>query len=121
MALIFSFFFSQGHDGEVPTPTEGPPEVLLIVKGDVDGTAEAVATAVMQLSSPLVGVRVIQQGVGALTAADVHLAEVTGAALCAFNVGGVPSGLAVDVRTVSPLLIRCCFHLPHAASPVPSH
>jgi hypothetical protein len=35
--------------------------VLLIVKGDVDGTAEAVARAVAQLGSPLVGVRVIHQ------------------------------------------------------------
>ncbi|RME29771.1 MAG: translation initiation factor IF-2 [Deltaproteobacteria bacterium] len=80
------------------------PELKLIIKADVQGTAEAVKQAVEKLDTPKVGIKVIHYGVGGITETDVNLAAASGAVVVGFNVRPDPNAkrLAqtskVDVR-----------------------
>ena len=58
----------------------------IIVKADVQGSAEAVKTSLLKLSNDEVRVRVIHSGVGAITESDVMLAATSGALIIGFNV-----------------------------------
>lgn len=58
----------------------------LIVKGDVSGTVEAVATELDKLDLEGVRTRIVRKGVGAVTNDDVVLAEASDAIIIAFNV-----------------------------------
>lgn len=66
--------------------TAGRKEFPLIIKGDVQGSIEAINGALDKLGTPEVGARVILSGVGGITESDVTLAESSGAAIIAFNV-----------------------------------
>jgi len=66
--------------------TAGRKEFPLLVKGDVQGSVEAIAGALDKLSTDEVGARVIFAGVGGITESDVTLAEASGAAVIGFNV-----------------------------------
>ncbi|MCJ8191673.1 translation initiation factor IF-2 [Sphingomicrobium aestuariivivum] len=57
----------------------------LIIKADVQGTAEAVVNAVKKISTEDIEVRVIHSGVGAITESDVTLAASSGAPIIGFN------------------------------------
>ncbi len=57
----------------------------LIVKGDVQGSVEALKTAVLKLSTPKVTVDVIHSGVGNVTESDVMLAAASKAMVVGFN------------------------------------
>ncbi|WP_265561738.1 translation initiation factor IF-2 [Sphingomicrobium arenosum] len=57
----------------------------LIIKADVQGTAEAVVNAVKKISTDDIEVRVIHSGVGAITESDVTLASSSGAPIIGFN------------------------------------
>ena len=58
----------------------------IIVKADVQGSAEAVKTSLEKLSNEEVRVRVIHSGVGAISESDVMLAATSGAIIVGFNV-----------------------------------
>ena len=58
----------------------------IIVKADVQGSAEAVKTSLEKLSNDEVRVRVIHSGVGAINESDVMLASTSGAVIVGFNV-----------------------------------
>ncbi|MGK2941081.1 MAG: translation initiation factor IF-2 [Immundisolibacter sp.] len=58
----------------------------VIIKSDVQGSAEAISGSLLALSTDEVGVRVIASGVGGITETDVNLAVSTGALLLGFNV-----------------------------------
>ena len=58
----------------------------IIIKADVQGTAEAVVNAVKKISTDDIEVRVIHSGVGAITESDVTLAASSGAPIIGFNV-----------------------------------
>ena len=58
----------------------------IIVKADVQGSAEAVKTSLEKLSNDEVRVRVIHSGVGAISESDVMLAATSGALIVGFNV-----------------------------------
>jgi translation initiation factor IF-2 len=58
----------------------------IIVKGDVQGSVEAIAGAVQQLSTSEVQAQVLHAGVGGVTESDVILARASGAPIIAFNV-----------------------------------
>ena len=62
--------------------------VPLIVKGDVDGSVQALADALERLGGDEVGVRVdiVHRGVGAINESDILLAETTGASVIGFGV-----------------------------------
>lgn len=71
--------FSQIAEGEVK-------ELPLIVKADVQGSAEAVKQSLEKLTNEEVRVRVIHNGVGAVNKSDVMLAQASGAIIIGFNV-----------------------------------
>lgn len=62
------------------------PTVNVVLKTDVRGTLEALNTALYELSTDEVKVRIISSGVGAITESDVTLAESSEAVLLGFNV-----------------------------------
>jgi translation initiation factor IF-2 len=61
-------------------------ELRLVLKGDVQGSVEAVAQAVNKLAGPKVGVDIIHKGVGAMTESDVMLAAASKGLVIGFNV-----------------------------------
>ncbi len=61
-------------------------EVPVLVKADVQGSAEAIVQAVEKLSTDEVAGRVIHYGVGAISESDISLAQAAGAAVLGFNV-----------------------------------
>ena len=66
---------------------EGNMKTLnLIVKGDVQGSVEAVKQSVVKLSNDEVQVKVIHSGAGAITESDVMLADSSNAIILGFNV-----------------------------------
>ena len=66
--------------------TAGRKEFPLIIKGDVQGSIEAIGGALDKLGTDEVGARMIHSGVGGITESDVTLAESSGAAIIGFNV-----------------------------------
>ncbi|MGE0810240.1 MAG: translation initiation factor IF-2 [Immundisolibacter sp.] len=58
----------------------------VIIKADVQGSAEAIAASLLGLATDEVTVRVVASGVGGITETDVNLAQSTGAVLIGFNV-----------------------------------
>ena len=61
-------------------------EFPLLVKADVQGSVEAINTALHNLSNDLIKVRILHAGVGAITESDVTLAAASGAPIIGFNV-----------------------------------
>ncbi|MCT6856089.1 MAG: translation initiation factor IF-2, partial [Bombella apis] len=61
-------------------------EVALVVKADVQGSAEAIQATVEKLSHEEVAVRVLNATVGQITESDVQLAKASDAVIIAFNV-----------------------------------
>jgi translation initiation factor IF-2 len=61
-------------------------ELNLIVKGDVDGSVQAVCDSLMKLSSGEVGVDIVHKGVGAISESDVLLASASQAVIIGFHV-----------------------------------
>ncbi|MDD4741760.1 MAG: translation initiation factor IF-2 [Bacteroidales bacterium] len=61
-------------------------ELNIIVKGDVDGSVEALADSMLKLSTPEVQVNVIHKSVGQVTETDVMLASASNAIIVAFQV-----------------------------------
>ncbi len=85
--------------------TEGEVQTLgLIIKSDVQGSYEALATSLQKLSTAEVKVNIIHTGVGAISESDVNLASASGAVLIGFNVRAdagsrkLIENLGVDVR-----------------------
>jgi translation initiation factor IF-2 len=61
-------------------------ELNVIVKGDVDGSVEALSDSLMKLSTEEVQVRIIHKGVGQVSESDVALASTSDAVIIAFQV-----------------------------------
>jgi translation initiation factor IF-2 len=66
--------------------TAGRKEFPLVVKGDVQGSVEAILGALDKLGTDEVGARVIHAGAGGINESDITLAEASGAAVIGFNV-----------------------------------
>lgn len=64
----------------------GRKEFPLVIRADVQGSAEAIAGALEKVGNDEVGARIIQAGVGAISESDVTLAEASGAIILGFNV-----------------------------------
>jgi len=65
---------------------ENVSELPILVKADVQGSAEAIVQAMEKIGNAEVRVRVLHYGVGAITETDVGLAEASGAPVMGFNV-----------------------------------
>ncbi len=61
-------------------------EFPLVVKGDVQGSVEAIVNAVNRISTEDIKARILHSGVGAITESDVILAAASGAPIIGFNV-----------------------------------
>jgi translation initiation factor IF-2 len=61
-------------------------ELNLIVKGDVDGSIEALTDALLRLSTEEIQVNIVHKGVGAISEADVNLASASDAIILGFQV-----------------------------------
>lgn len=61
-------------------------ELKVIIKGDVDGSVEALSDSLQKLSTPEILVSVIHKGVGQINESDVVLAEASDAVIIGFNV-----------------------------------
>src|SRR6056297_3449670 len=64
---------------------ENVKELPILVKGDVQGSAEAIVQAMEKIGNEEVRVRVLHSGVGAITESDIGLAEASGAPVLGFN------------------------------------
>ena len=65
---------------------ENVSELQILVKADVQGSAEAIVQAMEKIGNEEVRVRVLHYGVGAITNTDVSLAEASNAPVIGFNV-----------------------------------
>jgi translation initiation factor IF-2 len=61
-------------------------EFPIVVKADVQGSAEAIASAINRISTEDIKARILSSGVGAITESDVILASASGAPIIGFNV-----------------------------------
>jgi translation initiation factor IF-2 len=61
-------------------------ELNIIVKGDVDGSIEALSDALLNLSTPEIQVNIVLKGVGAISEADINLASASDAIIIGFQV-----------------------------------
>jgi translation initiation factor IF-2 len=77
--LTLTEIYSQVSKGEVS-------ELKLIIKGDVDGSVEALGESLGKLGTQEVRVHVIRQAVGQITESDVLLAQASGAIIVGFHV-----------------------------------
>ena len=89
--------FSQIQAGEMKT-------LNIIVKADVQGSAEAVKTSLEKISNEEVRVKVIHSAVGAINESDVMLAATSGAIIVGFNVR--PDNAARDSAARSKVDMR---------------
>ena len=58
----------------------------LIIKGDVQGSVEALKGAILQINVPSVSLDIVRSGVGTITETDISLAQASGAIIIGFNV-----------------------------------
>jgi translation initiation factor IF-2 len=65
---------------------EGPRELRVIVKADVQGSAEALREALVKLTTDKVKVNVLHTSVGGITESDVQLAQASSAVIVGFHV-----------------------------------
>ena len=79
-------------------------ELALVIKGDVQGSVEAIVSALNKLSTDEIRVRILHSGVGAITESDVTLASSTGAPIIGFNVR--PNAKAREVADRSKVEFR---------------
>lgn len=61
-------------------------ELNLIVKGDVDGSIEALSDSLLNLSTEEIAIKIVHKGVGAISEADVNLASASDAIILGFQV-----------------------------------
>jgi translation initiation factor IF-2 len=81
-------FFSRVKDGDAK-------ELLIVLKGDVQGSVEALSDALVKLSGAQVKVRVIHKGVGTINEGDILLAAASNAVVIGFNVRPEPKVAAI--------------------------
>jgi len=73
-------------------------EVAIIIKADVQGSAEAITQTVLKLAHEEVRVRVLLQGVGQSTESDIQLARASDAVIVGFNVRATSQARALATR-----------------------
>jgi translation initiation factor IF-2 len=82
-------------------------ELKVIIKGDVDGSVEALSDSLQKLSTPEILVNVIHKGVGQINESDVVLAEASDAVIIGFNVrpslqaNRLAEGAGIQIKTYS--------------------
>ena len=73
-------------------------ELSLVVKSDAQGTLEAVLSALQKIEDPVVAIKIVGQGVGAVSDSDLLLAGVSNAIIICFNLKPTPAAVAAAER-----------------------
>ena len=73
-------------------------ELSLVVKADAPGALEALLTALQKIEDPVVAIKIVGQGVGAVSDSDLLLAGVTNAIIVCFNLKPTPAQVAAAER-----------------------
>ncbi|MEQ1725659.1 MAG: translation initiation factor IF-2 [Sphingopyxis sp.] len=79
-------------------------EYPVVVKGDVQGSVEAIVTALNKISTDEIKVRILHSGAGAITEGDVMLASASNAPIIGFNVR--PNAKAREVATMRGVRLK---------------
>ena len=79
-------------------------ELPIVIKSDVNGSAEAIVGSLHKFLDDEVKVRVLHSGVGAINESDITLAQATGAMVIGFNVRAMPK--AKDLAAAQKIDIR---------------
>jgi translation initiation factor IF-2 len=97
--------FSQMKQGETK-------DLNIIIKGDSNGSLEAVKHSLLRLSNPDVRINVIQGGVGAISESDVVLAAASNAIIIGFNVRPDPiTKRMAEQEQIDVRLYRVIYHI----------
>ena len=89
--------FQQIQEGEIK-------ELNVVLKGDVQGSVQAVASALLELSAEEVKINIIHQAVGGITETDILLASASDAIVVGFNVH--PTTEAVQAKETEGIDVR---------------
>jgi translation initiation factor IF-2 len=73
-------------------------ELSLVVKADAQGTLEALLSALQKIEDPVVAIKIVGQGVGAVSDSDLLLAGVSNAIIVCFNLKPTPAAQAAAER-----------------------
>ena len=73
-------------------------ELSLVVKADAQGTLEALLSALQKIEDPVVAIKIVGQGVGAVSDSDLLLAGVSNAIVICFNLKPTPAAVAAAER-----------------------
>ena len=79
-------------------------ELRVLVKADVQGSVEAIRSALQKLSGPKVSLSIVDASVGAITESDINLAQVAKAVVVGFNVR--PAGKAAQLAEREGIQIK---------------
>ena len=103
LKLTLDEFYAQAGE-------EGPKELTVVLKSDVQGTCEAARDSLEKLTTDEVTLRVLSSGVGAITPNDVNLASASGTIVLGYNVRPDPDARrqadtdGVEIRTYSIIM-----------------
>ena len=89
--------FQQIQEGEIK-------ELNVVIKGDVQGSVQAVASSLLELSTDEVKINIIHQAVGGITETDILLASASDAIVVGFNVH--PTTEAVQAKETEGIDVR---------------
>ncbi|GAB6025244.1 hypothetical protein CHUAL_010664 [Chamberlinius hualienensis] len=78
-------------------------ELAIILKGDVDGSVEALLNAISTYHSPMVKLDIINYGVGSVNENDVEMAQLFNGVIYAFNVATLPSAKTLATTNNVPI------------------
>ncbi|XP_078177360.1 translation initiation factor 2, small GTP-binding protein [Carex rostrata] len=88
-------------------------ELAVIVKGDVQGTVQAVADSLRSLNSPQLFVNIVHVGVGPISQSDVDMAQACNACIVGFNLRSLPSPISTSAKKANIKIFqhRVIYHL----------
>ncbi|KAL6838311.1 hypothetical protein ACP4OV_031815 [Aristida adscensionis] len=101
------------EEAEITEETPERVEMPIIVKGDVQGSVQAVTDALRSLNSAQVFVNVVHVGVGPISQHDIDLAQACGAYIVGFNIRSPPTAItqAATRANIKILLHKVIYHL----------
>ncbi|KAL6650779.1 hypothetical protein ACP70R_009704 [Stipagrostis hirtigluma subsp. patula] len=101
------------EEAEIAEETPERVEMPIIVKGDVQGSVQAVTDALRSLNSAQVFVNVVHVGVGPISQHDIDLAQACGACIVGFNVRSPPTVItqAATRANIKILMHKVIYHL----------
>ena len=73
-------------------------KITVVIKGDVQGSVEAIVASLVKLGNEEVAVKILHSGVGAITESDITLAHASGGVVIGFNVRANPQARELATR-----------------------